>query len=201
MTTPPPPNPSLPARAFGAVLVAILIALVAPAREVTAGPRAPTAPPALVLRTPEGRERLIEVHDLAFASFERIYYRKTATRFENLQGQRVDIESRRQECDCVRLDDWTKHKFKALRQIEIDYPVDGRTANLRITHRDGSMFEIPAERLFGAGEPLPPRFSATIDGVVREYRLIREDPEHHPWPEEQLVRILLSRPAEKKRRR
>jgi hypothetical protein len=74
-------------------------------------------------------------------------------------------------------------------------------ANLRITHRDGSIFEIPAGRLFGAGEPLPPRFSATVDGVVREYHLIREDPERHPWPEERLVRILLSRPTEKKRRR
>ena len=189
------------AHLFGAVLVATLLAFVAPAREGTAGPRAPKRPPALVLGTAEGRERLIEVHDLTFASFERIYYRKTATRFENLQGQRVDIESRRQECDCVRLDDWTKHKFRSLRQIEIDYPVEGRMANLRITHRDGSIFEIPAERLFGAGEPLPPRFSATVDGVVREYHLIREDPGRHPWPEERLVRILLSRPTEKKRRR
>ena len=204
--SPPPPNPSLfrgplSARALGPVLAAALVSLVAPAREGTAGPRAPKRPPAVVLSTPDGRERLVEVHDLAFASFERIYYRKAASRFENLEGQRVDIESRRRECNCVRLEDRTKYRFKSLRQIEIDYPVDGRTARLRITHRDGSIFEVPAERLYGAGEPLPPRFSATVDGVLREYRLIRQDPEHDPWPEERLVRILLKRPAEKKRRR
>ncbi len=180
---------------------AALVFLVAPAREGTAGPRAPRSPPAIVLGMPDGRERLVEVHDLAFASFERIYYHKAASRFENLEGERVDIESRRLECDCVRLEDWTKYKFKSLRQIEIDYPVGSRTARLRITHRDGSIFEVPAERLHGAGEPPPPRFSATVDGVLREYRLIRPDPEHDPWPEERLVRILLRRPAELKRRR
>jgi hypothetical protein len=143
---------------------------------------------------------MVEADDFTFASFERLFYQKGAPKEENLERQRVVIEDRRQECRCVRLEDWSRVKFKKLRQIEISYPSEGPAASLRLTGRDGSIRVIPAERLHGAGGPLAPRFSATVDGVVREYRLILADPEHDRWPDERLARVLLMRPAEKRKR-
>ncbi len=188
-----------PARRLLILAAAMLIA--SEANRVAAGPRPPKSPPALILATTGGRERLVEAVDLTFASFERIYHRRRAAAGELPQGPRVDVESRRRECACVRLADWSRIKFKELRQIEIEYPRDGPAALLRLTRDDGSIQVLPAERLYGAGEPLPPRFVATVDGVLREYRLIRAEAGHDRWPDERLVRILLQRPAVKKRDR
>ena len=182
------------------VLLTGAIALTALAPQVFAGPRPPKRDPAIILAMPDGQERLIEVTDLSFAFFERSFYQRSTPKSENLQRQRVDIEDRREECHCLRLEDWTKIKFREMQQIEIRYPPDGHFANLRITHRNGTILEMPAERLHGAGGPIPPRFSATVDGIVREYRLVLPDPDHDRWPEERLVRILLRRPPETRRR-
>jgi hypothetical protein len=144
---------------------------------------------------------MVEADDLKFASFERLYTKRSASKEESLERQRVVIEDRRQECRCIRFEDWTRVKFKKLRQIEIYYPPDGRAASLRLTESDGSIRSVPAERLHGAGGPLAPRFSATVDGVVREYRLFLADPQHDRWPDERLVRVLLRLPDEKRSRR
>ena len=183
------------------VLLAVLVLCLPGGRDATAGPRTPRRPPTLVLASPAGRARMVEADVLAFAFYERLYHKKSTSKEESLARQRVVIEDRRQECRCIRFEDWTRVKFKKLRQIEISYPPDGRAARLRLTERDGSIRSVPAERLHGAGGPLAPRFSATVDGVVREYRLVLADPQHDRWPDERLVRVRLKLPAEKRARR
>ncbi len=182
-------------------LLAVLVLCLPGGRDGTAGPRTPQRPPTLVLVFPDGRERMVEADDFKFASFERLYTKKSASREESLERQRVVIEDRRQDCRCIRFEDWTRVKFKKLRQIEIVYPEGSRLAVLRLTRRDGQVNELSAGTLFGAGDPFPPRFGATIDGLYQEFPLILEDSVEGGWPEETLSRILLvtSPPPRQKR--
>jgi len=150
-----------------------------------------------VLHTPAG-ERTIPAVDLSFVYFERIYYPKRAPRSEEATGERLDVVDRRLECRCVRLDDWSKLKFSKTRQIEIDYPPDGIVARLRVTLIDGRMREVRADSLYGAYDSFAPRFTARVDGAVREFPLIL--PEKGSWPDERLVRLLLKRPPQPRRR-
>ena len=153
--------------------------------------RTPPGNPTVILEGPGG-ERTIPAVDLAFVFFERIYYRRGAPRSEEASGERLDIEDRRHECRCVRLEDWSRLKFSKLRQIEFVYPSDDRVARLRVTFLDGRVRELRADALSGAVESFAPRFSARVDGEVREFLLIL--PEHGSWPEERLARLLLKRP-------
>ena len=154
-------------------------------------PRTPRGNPTLVLESAAG-ERTIPAVDLAFVSFERIYYRRGAPRSEEATGQRLDVEDHRRECRCVRLDDSSKLKFSKVRQIEIDYPPDDRVAHLRVTLFDGQVREMRADSLYGAIDSFAPRFAARVDGEVREFLLIL--PERGSWPDEKLIRVLLKRP-------
>ena len=189
---------SLPQRFLAALLLCAALFLVPGTARAKSEPRTPAGNPTLVLHTPAG-ERTIPAVDLAFVYYERIYYHKGAPRSEEATGERLDVEDRRLECRCVRLDDWSKLKFSKTRQIEIDYPPDGFVARLRVTLIDGRMREVRADSLFGAYDSFPPRFAARVDGEVREFPLIL--PEKGSWPEERLVRVLLKRPPQPRGRR
>lgn len=178
-------------RAVAAFLAGFLVASGSPeARE----PRTPRGNPTLVLASPAG-ERTVPVADLVFVHFERVYYNRRAPRSEDPSGSRIQIEDRRRECRCLRTQDWTKFKFKAIRQIEISYPSDGFVARLRITKRDSSIVEMAADALAGGRESFGPRFAATLDGEHREFPLILAEGEQ--WPEQRLSRLLLMRPPQK----
>jgi hypothetical protein len=156
--------------------------------------RAPRGNPTLVLASPEG-ERTVPVSDLVFVHFERLYYHRRAPRSEAASGNRMEIEDRRRECRCLRMQDWTKMKFKTIRQIELIYPPDQPIARLRVTRRDGRVSELGADALHGASESFGPRFAATLDGQLREFPLILAEGES--WPDERLTRLLLLRPPQK----
>ncbi len=156
--------------------------------------RAPRGNPTLVLASPAG-ERTLPVSDLVFVHFERLYYHRRAPRSEDASGSRMEIEDRRRECRCLRMQDWTKMKFKTIRQIEFTYPPDGTVARLRVTRRDGRVSEMGADALHGASESFGPRFAAGVDGQQREFPLILAEGEH--WPDERLTRLLLMRPTQK----
>jgi hypothetical protein len=149
-----------------------------------------------VLASNSGEERTVEVSDLVFVFYERVYYERRAPRSEGTGGRRLEVEDRRRECRCLRLEDWSKIKFKRLRQIEMVYPPGERAARLRLTLRDGQLKELPVEALFGGTGHWPPRFAASVDGTHREFPLRLEggDVEEPEWPEERLARILLMRP-------
>ena len=103
------------------------------AGSATAGPRTPSNPPRLVLHATDGAERTVTVEDLSFAYFKRTFYTKAAPRSESPSRQRIEVLDRREECGCLRLSDWSKIKFKKLRQIEFVYPKGSRQATLRLT--------------------------------------------------------------------
>ncbi len=138
--------------------------------------------------------------DLTFAYFKRIVYRRHAPRSESAGGSRIDIEDRRKECRCLRLEDWTRIKFQEIRQIELAYPPDQAVATLRVTLRDGSVQVLRADSLYGAKDSLSPRFFATVEGERREFPLMLTAGSGG-WPEETLVRLLLLRPPPETGRR
>lgn len=142
---------------------------------------------------------MVQTADLRFAFYERIYYQKRSPRSQDPTGKRLEIEDRRRECRCLRFADWSKLKFKKLRQIEIRYPPGSREAFLRVTRVNGEVREFPASRLTGTEGPLPPRFGATIDGMYREFPLILGDSPEADWPEETLARVLLVAPRPERR--
>ncbi|MFQ5877969.1 MAG: hypothetical protein ACE5JH_09835 [Acidobacteriota bacterium] len=179
-----------------ALLTAAALALGAAA----ASRRRPPRTPAIVLATPDGRERLVEVRDLAFVCFKRSISEKGVPRSEDPRGRKIEIQVRRLSCRCLRYEDWSRVKFGKLRQIEIAYPPRERAARLRLTGRAGRLRVISAASLYGAASPLPPRFTATVDGTEREFPLVLGDATRDRWPEERLVRILL-RPRTGSRRR
>jgi len=185
-------------RVLTPVLLGVSLLLCASAS--LAGPRAPELPPTLVIVGPGGEERTIQVNDLRFAFFERSYYQRAAPRDQEASGKRLEVGDRRRECRCVRFADWSKETFKKLRQIEITYPPADDLARLRLTFLDGRVREIAASGLFGADNLFAPRFTATIDGAVREFLLKRRADPESTWPEERLVRILLHRHAPTRRR-
>jgi len=177
------------------IVVAVLIGSLFFAQALAARPpRVPRGNPTLVLAGPGG-ERTLPVSDLVFVHFERVYYQRSAPRAEDPAGHRLDIEDRRRECRCLRLEDWSKVKFNKTRQIEIDYPPGDPVARLRVTERNGKVRELRADSLQGASDSFAPRFAATVDGQQREFPLILAEGEG--WPDERLVRLLLQRPKPK----
>ena len=182
---------------FTLLLCTVLVSLPESPRAAPA-PKAARGNPTLVIDSPAG-ERTIPAVDLRFVFYERIYYRRRAPRTEAANGERVDVEDRRRECRCLRLEDWSRLKFSKVRQIEIAYPPDGAVALLRVIEFDGGMRELRADSLFGAADSFTPRFAARIDGEVREFPLILSE-RGSVWPEEKLVRLLLKRPPQRARR-
>ncbi len=180
------------------LLAVVIVSLLPPGTaRAAATKRPPMGNPTVILAGPGGQEHDHPVRDLRFVSFERIYYNRSVPRSDEPSGRRVEIEDRREDCRCVRFDDYAKLKFRKLRQIEITYPADARVARVRLTTLDGSVREVSAETLWGGRNPLPPRFTATIDGQLREFPLIADQGDAAGWPEERLVRILLKRPPAK----
>ncbi|HET6278818.1 MAG TPA: hypothetical protein VFG08_08550, partial [Candidatus Polarisedimenticolia bacterium] len=113
------------------IVLGITILCGVAAGRAAAGPRAPRQPPRLVLHSADSAERMVTVEDLSFAYFRRIFYTKSASPAESPSRQRIEIQDRREECPCLRLSDWSKIKFKKLRQMEIVYPEGSRLALLR----------------------------------------------------------------------
>jgi hypothetical protein len=181
-----------------APLAAALI-LAAGFRGADARPRPPAEAAALVLVSPTGEERTVMASDFTFVYFERVYYTRHAPRSEDPAGRRIDVQDRRRECRCLRLEDLSEVSFRKLRQIEISYSPDGRTARIRLTYRRGEIREHPAETLGGGLSPFAPRFAATVDGVHHEF-LLRADEESGGPPGERLARVLLALPKAPRRR-
>jgi hypothetical protein len=150
----------------------------------------PAAGPRLVLRDSEGAERIVQARDLVFVIFRRTFYQRTTPRSVDASGRRIDVEDRREDCRCVRFGDESRAKFKLLREIEIRYPEDGHEAIVRLTWRTGRVREVQAGALAAGQSPLPPRFAATIDGMLREYPLVRGEGPDGSWQDERLVRVL-----------
>jgi hypothetical protein len=187
---------SLPPRRLSFLLLLLAAPALSPeAAGNAAEARAARGNETLILDAPGG-ERTLPAVDLRFVFYERIYYRRHAPRSEEAKGERLDVEDRRRECRCLRLEDWSKFKFSKVRQIEIVYPPDGAVALLRVTELDGGMRELRADSLFGAVDSFAPRFAARIDGEVREFPLLLSE-RGSAWPEEKLVRLLLKRPPKR----
>lgn len=179
--------------------LAVALFLAAGFRGADADPRPPAGAATLVLVSPAGEERTAPAPDLTFVHFERVYYTRRAPRSEDPSGRRTDVQDRRRECRCIRLEDLSEIPFRKLRQIEISYSADGRTATVRLTHRRGWIREYRAGRLGGGQSPFIPRFAATVDGVHREFLLGAEEWSDAP-PGERLARVLLA-PGKPPRRR
>lgn len=173
-----------------APLTAALL-LAAGFRGADAGPRPPAGAATLVLVSAEGAERTVPAPDLRFVYFERVYYNRRAPRSADPSGRRIDVQDRRRECRCIRLEDLSGISFRKLRQIEIAYSADGREATVRLTQRNRRIREYPAATLGGALSPFLPRFAATVDGVQREFLLGAQEGADAP-PGERLARILLT---------
>jgi hypothetical protein len=175
-----------PLRAIG---VALAVAVLLIARDAAAAPTATTKPLLLVtLRDAQG-ERDVEAHDLRFVYFKVTYRQTRAPREEIAGGQRTEVIADREECQCIRLPDWSKIKMKRIRAIEITHGPSDRVAIVRVTRGDGHVNEYRATALYGGDGLYPPFFSATIDGAHREFPLILEGNAGAAWPEESLVRI------------
>jgi hypothetical protein len=140
--------------------------------------------------------RSVEVFDLRFVFFETVYRHTHAPKTETPTGDRIEVIQKRRECDCLRLDDYAKVKFGRLREITITYPEGRHAARVRVTSRDGKVHEYPVTGLFGGTGLMPPRFSATVEGQVREFPLMLQDVAGADWPGERLVRAALYRPPQ-----
>jgi hypothetical protein len=143
------------------------------------------------LANPAG-ERDVAISDLRFVYFKTSYRHTRAPREEIASGERVEILSTRDDCRCVRMADYSRIKMKSIREIAITYTPGDRVAAVRITRTNGSVQEYPATSLYGGTGLFPPQFSASIDGVTREFPLILEARPDAAWPEETLVRVMLS---------
>ena len=172
-------------RAPGVLLavVALLIARSAVAATTTSKPIL-----LVTLRDAQG-ERDVEAHDLRFVYFKTTYRQTRAPREEVPGGQRTEVIGDRKECRCIRFPDWSKIKMSKIRAIEITHGAPDRVAVVRVTRADGHVNEYPATSLYGGDGLYPPFFSATIDGVHREFPLILEGHADSAWPDESLVRI------------
>lgn len=188
----------IPASVSRLLLAALVLALpaipLAATRSAAAARGKRPRGPRVVLGSPGGGQREITAPDLRFVYFKRTYYERRAPRAESPGGRRVEVEDRRADCRCLRFEDWSKVRFRLLRQIEISYPEGGRQAMVRFTRRNGQMREVPAGAFFGAAGSLAPRFTATIEGAVREFPLVLGGGADERWPEDRLLRVLLLPP-------
>jgi hypothetical protein len=164
-------------------VIALLIARGAAAATTTSRPLL-----LLTLRDAQG-EHDVEAHDLRFVYFKTTYRQTRAPKEEVAGGQRTEVIGDRKECQCIRLLDWSKIKLGRVRAIELTHGPSDRVATVRVTRGDGRVNEYPATALFGGDGLYPPFFSATIDGVHREFPLILEGHAGAAWPDESLVRI------------
>lgn len=142
----------------------------------------------LTLRDAQG-QRDVEAHDLRFVYFKTTYRQTRAPKEEVPGGQRTEVIGDREECRCIRFPDWSKIKMTRIRAIEITHGPTDRVSVVRVTRDDGRVNEYPASSLYGGDGLYPPFFSATIDGVHREFPLILDGHADAAWPDETLVRI------------
>jgi hypothetical protein len=178
-----------PRRALLALVLSLLLAAPAAAAVHKAG-----TGQLLTLVSDETGTRAVEVFDFRFVFFDTRYRHTHAPKSETPTGERIEVIEKRRECACLRLDDYARITFGHVREITITYPEGRREARVRVTRRDGKVHEYPVSELYGGTGLMPPRFSATIDGQVREFPLMLEDIEGADWPGERLVRAALYRP-------
>jgi hypothetical protein len=178
---------------IGRPALALAALLLFPGDATARRPPQSARPVAVVLVAANGEERVVEVRDFRFAFFERILYDRRAPRDQDASRRRTEVEDRRHECLCLKLQDWSEIKFRLLRQIEIQYPVDGPNARVRVTRRTGEVREFPIEALYGGVSSFAPRFAATIDGRFREFPLAAGEGAE-AWPAERLTRVLFVPP-------
>ena len=170
-------------------VLAAAAALAGSAQQVWAKPR-----PIRLTLTGPGGERMVEATDLRFVYFHTRYRRTRVPAEESPTRERLEVLSESDDCRCVRFADYSRVKFKKIREIEIVRQPGERSARVRVTRLDGSSNEYPVDRLWGGGELFPPHFSVTIDGVEREFPLRLADDADAAWPVEMLTRVLLVRP-------
>jgi hypothetical protein len=175
-------------------LLPLLLLLASVPGDAAAARRLPrmSEPVTLVLASPAGAERLVAVDDFRFVWFERIFYNRRAPRDQEPDGRRTEVEDRRHECLCLKLQDFSDIKLRKLRQIEIVHPADGRSAILRVTWRNGRVREIGVTGLAGGATSFAPRFAATVDGRFREFALVPGEGTHGAG-DERLARVILVR--------
>lgn len=188
------PGASRPVRGVALVLVAsgLLVAggLLAPRAEAL--PKTVR----ITLTGPAG-ERTIEADDLRFVFFHTRYRTTRAPVEESPTRERTEILSDRDDCKCLRLADYSRIRFNILRSIEVRTTPGDKVASVQVVRKDGKTHEYPATALYGGDGLAPPLIMATIDGVAREFPLILQ--EEGNWPDEMLVRALLTRPPPPKK--
>lgn len=145
----------------------------------------------LTLTGPAG-ERTIEATDLRFVFFHTRYRTTRAPVEESPTRERTEILSDRDDCKCLRLADYSRIRFNIVRSIEVRTTPGDNVASVQVVRMDGKTHEYPATALYGGDGLAPPLFMATIDGLAREFPLILQ--EGASWPDEMLVRALLTRP-------
>jgi hypothetical protein len=171
---------------FGVIVAAVALA-------GGAQPAVAKSKPVRLTLTGPGGERTVEATDLRFVYFHTRYRRTRVPVEESPTRERLEVLSESDDCRCVRFADYSRVKFKKIREIEIVTQPGERSAGVRVTRLDGSSNEYPVDRLWGGGDLFPPHFSVTIDGVEREFLLRLADDADATWPEEMLTRALLVR--------
>jgi hypothetical protein len=180
-----------------AIGVLALAAAAAPARAAGshAANKAAAKAPLLTFVSESAGERSVEASDLRFSWFQTTYKHTSAPKSESATGERIEVVQKRKDCSCVRFADYSKVGLQGMRQVDVTYPEGGRVALVRLTWRDGKVREYRATELYGGDGLFPPRFSATVEGQHREFPLVLPDTPEAAWPEERLVRMILSRPS------
>jgi hypothetical protein len=178
---------------IGRLPLALAVLLVVPGEAAARRLPKSSRPVSVVLVSAHGEERVVEVRDFRFAYFERIFYDRRTPRDQDASGRRTEVEDRRHECLCLKLQDWSEIQFRLLRQIEVQYPEGGPSARVRVTRRTGEVREYPIEALYGGVSSFAPRFAATIDGRSREFPLAAGEGAE-TWPAERLARVLFVPP-------
>src|SRR5262245_7828598 len=173
----------------GAIGLAVLIALACAVTPAAAKPKKVR----LTLTGPGG-ERTVEAADLRFIYFKTRYRRRAVPVEESPTRERLEVLSDSYDCTCVRFADYSRVKFKKLREIEIVTQPDSALATVRITRINGQSNAYRVDQLWGGGDLFPPHFVAVIDGVEREFPLRLGTEAGAAWPEEMLARALLTTP-------
>jgi len=176
-----------------------MAALLLAAALLTAVPaQARPKPVRITLTGPEG-ERVLDAADLRFVFFETRYRRTRVPAEESVTRERTEILNDREDCDCLRLADYSRIRFSILREIEVRTGPGETIATVRVVRRDGQTHEYPATHLYGGEGLAPPLFMVTLAGVAREFPLVLPVSADAAWPDEMLVRVLLTPPPPKSR--
>ena len=168
-----------------ALAVLLLVAAAAPAAAKPKKVR-------ITVTGPEG-ERTLDAADLRFVYFRTRYRTTRAPAEESPNRERTTILNDRDDCDCLRLADYSRIRFSALREIEVHAGAGQPVASVRAVWRAGKTREFPATALYGGDGLAPPLFMVTYDGVAHEFPLVLPA-DGGAWPATMLVRALLLPP-------